>query len=257
MSLPDNKAQFPVTLCMLTRNEEDRVAASLEAAGDRVERIIVLDAESDDRTREIAEDVGAEVHVRPWTGFVDARRHLLSLVCTEWALMIDADEVIEPRLWDELVRRDFPDCLANGFQMRRRTVFEGVKLRRVFQPDWKTVLVRTEQAYLEDRAVHESLRVEGAVERLRSEILHHSFRSAEDQYARIHSYARLGARDLSERGKHAGFANLWLRPAWRWFAEVFLLGGIVDGKLGVTMASRSAYGIHLRYRYLRDLDAGS
>ena len=222
--MPDDKAKFPVTLCMLTRNEEDRVVVSLNAARDHVERILVLDAESDDRTREFAEDAGAEVHVRPWNGFVDARRHLLSLVRTEWALMIDADEVVEPGLWQELGGRGFPDCSAHGFQMRRRMVYEGTTLRRAFQPDWKTVLARTSNAHLEDRSVHESLRVEGAVERLRTEILHHSFRSAQEHYARIHAYAKLGARDLSARGKRPGIVNLWLRPAWRWFAEVFLLG---------------------------------
>jgi hypothetical protein len=179
----------------------------------------------------------------------------LSLTRTDWVLMIDADEIIEPGLWEELRDRGFPDCPEHGFQMRRRTVYGGVKLRRVFQPDWKTALVRTADAYLEDREVHESLRVHGAVARLRTEILHHTYRSAEDQYRRIRLYAELAARDLAAQGKRAGPVNLWVRPAWRWVTELFLLGGIVDGKLGVTMASRSAYSVHLRYRYLRDLDA--
>lgn len=240
---------------MLTRDEEDRVVTSLTAVDDRVERVIVLDAESEDRTRELAERAGAEVLVRPWAGFVDARRHLLSLVRTDWVLMIDADEVIEPGLFEELLERGFPDCPVQGFQMRRRTVYEGQKLRRAFQPDWKTVLVRTPDAYFEDRSVHESLQVRGAVERLRTEIRHYSYRSAADQRARIHAYAKLAARDLAARGKRAGFLNLWLRPAWRWFAEVFLLGAIVDGRLGLVMAGRSAYSVHLRYRYLKDLDA--
>ena len=114
--------------------------------------------------------------------------------------------------------------------------------------------MRSADAYFEDRSVHESLKVHGKVDRLRSEILHHSYRSAEDHYDRIRRYAALAARDLAARGKRAGFVNLWLRPAWRWFAELFLLGGVVDGRLGVVMASRAAYSIHLRYRYLRDLD---
>ncbi len=251
--MPDSNS-YPVTLCMLTRNEADRVTASLEAARDRVERILVLDAESDDGTRELAAAAGAEVEVRPWRGFVDARRHLLSRATSEWVLMIDADEIIEPGLWAELRDRGFPDCREDGFQLRRRTVYAGTKLRRVYQPDWKTTLARRSCAYLEDRAVHESLRVKGELGRLRTEILHHSYRSAEDQYARIEAYARLGAIDLAAQGKRPGIVNLWLRPAWRWFNEVFLLGGILDGRLGLVMAARSAYGIHLRYRYLRDLE---
>lgn len=247
-------AKAVITLCMLTRNEEDRVAASLGAVRDHVARMVVLDAHSDDRTREIAEQAGAEVVVRAWEGFVAARRHLLSLAQTPWVLMIDADEIVQPELWDELDALGFPDCRAHGFQLRRRTVYQGTVLRRAFQPDWKTTLVRVECAGFDDRSVHEALRVDGPVRRLKSEILHHSYRSEEDQLRRIDTYARLAARDLAAQGKRAGLVNLWLRPAWRWFSQLFLLGGVVDGPLGVTMANRAAWDVHLRYRYLQRLD---
>jgi len=236
---------------MLTRNEEDRVAASLGAVREHVARMVVLDAQSEDRTRELAEQAGAEVVVRPWEGFVAARRHLMSLAQTPWILMIDADEVVDAGLWDELDRIGFPDGEAHGFQLRRRTVFGGKKLLRSFQPDWKTTLVRADSAYFEDRSVHEALQVGGPVRRLKSEIMHYSYRSAEDQYRRIDAYAELAARDLAAHGRRAGPVNLWLRPAWRWITDLFLRGGIVDGVLGVKMASRTAWGLHLRYRYLQ------
>lgn len=242
---------------MLTHNEEDRVSASLREVRDHVDRMVVLDAESNDATRELAEEAGAQVIVRPWEGFVPARRHLLSLVTSPWVLMIDADEVIEPDLWLELESLGFPECSADGFQMRRRTVYEGTKLSRAFQPDWKMTLVRVDSVYLEDRFVHESLKVQGTVKRLRTEILHSSFRSADDHYQRIRTYARLAAQDLAAQGKRVSFANLWLRPAWRWFKDLIVLGGIADGPLGVTMASRSAYGVHLSYRYLREMNERS
>jgi glycosyltransferase involved in cell wall biosynthesis len=250
---------------MLTRNEEDRVAASLGAVRDHVARMVVVDGESTDRTRALAEQAGAEVFVRPWEGFVAARRHLMALADTPWILMIDADEVVDPGLFDELRRRGFPDEVqapgdagaVQGFQLRRRTVYEGRTLRRAFQPDWKTTLVRVDSAYFEDRAVHEALRVRGPVARLGTEILHYSYRSAADQYERIERYARLAAEDLHRQGKKSGFGNLWVRPAWRWFAELFLKGGIIDGRLGATMAYRSAYDVHLRFRYLRDLNRGT
>jgi len=242
-----------MTLCMLTRNEGDRISASLGAVREHVERMVVLDAQSDDRTVELAKQLGAEVEVRPWEGFVAARRHLLSLAKTPWVLMIDADEVIEPGFWAELEALGFPDGGADGFQLRRRTVYRGKKLRRAFQPDWKTALFRRKAGYFEDRAVHEAARVKGTLERLKTEILHYSYRSAEEHYQRINSYAALAALDLAERGKRPGPVNLWLRPAWRWFTELFLLGGIVDGPTGVVMASRSAYSVHLRYRLLKQL----
>ena len=247
---------FPITLCMITHNEEDRIGSSLGAVRDRVERMVVLDAESDDRTADIARHMGAEVVIEPWAGFVAARRRVLEMSESPWTLMIDADEVVERRLWEELARRGFPDNQPDGFQIRRRTVYEGRKLRRVYQPDWKTALFKTERGYFEDRLVHESVCVHSRIERLRSEILHNSFRSAADQFARIEKYAQLAAEDLARRSKKAGPVNLWLRPAWCWFTEFFLLGGFVDGRLGIVMANRSAYAVHRRYELLRRVRAG-
>jgi len=253
----ESETRAAITLCMLTRNEEDRVTASLGAVREHVARMVVVDAESDDRTRELAEQAGAEVVVRPWEGFVAARRFLMSLAETPWILMIDADEIVEPGLWQELTARGFPDCPEHGFQLRRRTVYDGKKLLRAFQPDWKTTLVRADSAWFEDRSVHETLRVKGPLQRLRTEILHATYRSAADQYQRIDTYAKLAARDLAENGKRAGFVNLWLRPAWRWFTELFLQGGIIDGRMGITMANRSAYSVYLRYHYLDRFRRGS
>jgi glycosyltransferase involved in cell wall biosynthesis len=249
----ESAAKAAITLCMLTRNEEDRVAASLAAVREHVARMVVVDAESEDRTRDLAERAGAEVIVRSWEGFVVARRYLMSLAYTPWILMVDADEVVQPGLWAELAGLGFPECEAHGFQLRRRTVYQGRVLRRAFQPDWKTTLVRADRALFEDRAVHEALQVDGNVQRLRSEILHASFRSAEDQYRRLERYAELAARDLAAQGRRAGPVNLWLRPTWRWFVEAVVQGGFLDGPLGLTMAYRSAYGLHRRYRHLQRL----
>ena len=106
-----------------------------------------------------------------------------------WTLMIDADEIVEPDLWNELVRRGFPENQPAGFQIRRRTVFRGRILRRVFQPDWKTALFRTDKGYFDDRLVHEAVLIDGRVERLAAEILHSSYRSDEDLEEVIPVYA--------------------------------------------------------------------
>lgn len=243
-------ARSPVTVCMLTRNEADRLPASLGAVAGRVERILVLDAESDDDTRTVAREHGAEVHVRPWKGFVPARRHLLSLATTEWVLMLDADEVVGPELWRELAERDFPEVTADGFQMRRRTVYLGRVLRRAWQPDWKTVLFRRSAARIPDTSVHEAVHVEGRRERLGAEILHHSYRSVAEHYRRMVTYAELAADDLEEQGRRAGWLDVTLRPAWSGFSHLVLRGAFLDGVRGWIAAGSSAVATFLRYAAL-------
>lgn len=236
---------------MITHREADRLPASLGAVREHVQRMVVVDAESDDRTGEVAADLGAEVFVRPWSGFVEARRHALSLASTEWVLMIDADEVLQPALWEELEEIGFPEVAVAGFQVRRRTVFLGRRMRRAWQPDWKTILFRRRQAGIADRLVHESVIVDGEVARLRAELLHHSYESLEDHRRRIRRYAELAAEELYRQGRRASWVDLWLRPGWRLFSEFVLRGGFVDGTRGWIAARGSARGLWLRYRLLR------
>ena len=61
-------------------------------------RVFVLDAASEDETVAVARAHSAEVEVRPWAGFVSARRYALGRVATPWALMLDADERLDATL---------------------------------------------------------------------------------------------------------------------------------------------------------------
>jgi len=243
-----------ITVCMLTRNEEDRLPASLQPLRGHAERILVLDSESEDRTQEVAAELGAEVSFRAWEGYVSARRHILAQATTPWVLMIDADEVLDAGFWDELHRCGFPDVAADGFQVRRRTVYLGRTLRFAGQPDWKTLLFRRERAYFEDRAVHEAVQIDGKVERLDSEILHYSYRSPEEHFERMRRYELLAAEDLYRQGRRANLFDLWFRPFWRWFTQMFVRGAILDGKPGWKIARSTAASVRLRFTMLRDLN---
>jgi glycosyltransferase involved in cell wall biosynthesis len=243
-----------ITVCILTRDEEDRLPRTLAALRDRVAPVIVLDAESQDSTRAIAEHEGCEVHVRPWDGYVAARRHLIDLAHTEWILMIDADEVVQPAFWDEVGALDLDSVGAAGFAMRRRTVYLGRVLRRSWQPDWKTVLFRRDRARVHDSGVHESIQLYGDTRRLHSEIHHHSYRSLADHQARIVKYAALGARELARHGKTASWLDLAGRPAWAWFRQYLLMGGFVDGWRGHLAARSTAWSVYLRYALLAEMN---
>lgn len=57
--------------------------------------LLVIDAESQDATVEIARAHGATVVVRPWAGFVTTRSFALTHVATPWTFMLDADESLD------------------------------------------------------------------------------------------------------------------------------------------------------------------
>lgn len=92
-----------VSLCMIIKNEEKYLARCLASVKPIVDEMIVVDTGSTDRSKDIASTFGAKVYDFIWNdNFADARNFYLSKASGDWILVLDGDEVISPRDYDEL-----------------------------------------------------------------------------------------------------------------------------------------------------------
>lgn len=84
----------PLIACaLITRDEERCIGRALESVAPHVDRMVVVDTGSVDRTREIALECGAEVHEIEWTDdFAAAKNVALARSEGDFTLVIDADE---------------------------------------------------------------------------------------------------------------------------------------------------------------------
>ena len=72
------------------------------------------------------------------------------------------------------------------------------------------------------REIHEAASVDGVVATLAGDLIHHPYRSLEQQLQKTQRYARMMAEHEFARGKRASLAKLVLSPAWRfWRGYVF------------------------------------
>ncbi|MDA7497267.1 glycosyltransferase [bacterium] len=113
--LPDTEQR--VSVCLITRNEEQFIRACLESVKGFAHEMIVVDTGSDDQTQKIAEEVGAQVYHLPWgDDFSEARNEALKYVTGDWVLVLDADEVLAPEAIKELLR-EVNDRKAIGYRL--------------------------------------------------------------------------------------------------------------------------------------------
>jgi len=99
-----------ITLCLIVKNEEQKLSACLESFRGVFQKLIIVDTGSTDGTIEIAQQFGAEVFHFEWkNNFSDARNFALSKVKTAWTMMADADDTLESKvqLLNEL--KNIPD----------------------------------------------------------------------------------------------------------------------------------------------------
>jgi glycosyltransferase involved in cell wall biosynthesis len=118
-------ARTPVpelSLCMIVRDEAERIAECLQSIAPHVDEMVVVDTGSTDRTREIARECGARVFEMEWPdSFAEARNRSLEQARGEWIFWMDADDVISPECGKglrELVRRHPDRDAAYQVQVR-------------------------------------------------------------------------------------------------------------------------------------------
>ena len=235
-----------LSVTVIAWNEEDRLRACLESVA-WADEIIVVDAESTDKTVLVARDFTDKIWVRPWPGFAAQKNFALEQAAGEWILSLDADERVTPELQARIERIVRGDRSADGYSVPRRNVFWGAWVRHGgLYPDYQLRLFRRGAGHFVDSAVHESVVVGGRVEPLAEPLLHHSYRGLDDFVTRSNRYSALAAQEIVKRGGRAGLADLALRPLGRFLSMYVVRGGFLDGWRGFVLAVLYANYVFLR-----------
>lgn len=93
---------LPISVFIITRNEEIRLPRCLDALAGWAGEIVLVDAGSTDRTADIARSYGVRVIERRWTGYGPQKRFAEELCTHDWVLNVDADEVVTPECAAEI-----------------------------------------------------------------------------------------------------------------------------------------------------------
>jgi len=84
---------YPLSLCMIVRNEERFLGDALTSVQGVVDEICIVDTGSTDGTVAIAESFGAKIGHLAWRDdFAFARNAALALATGAWIFVLDADE---------------------------------------------------------------------------------------------------------------------------------------------------------------------
>jgi len=269
----------PVTLVVLTYNEERNLPACLGSAARWAAEIFVVDSGSTDGPLRIAEEHGARVVAHPFD--THARQWQWALanlpIATEWVLALDADQRLTPALRDEIGARLSRTEETAGYFVNRKQIFRGRWIRHGgYYPKYLLKLFRRSRVSVDDtELVDHHFFVDGPTERLQGNIIEDNQNEAAIAVwiAKHNRYAVLQARQdwlLGAEGPVAGRAGLRetpdertrrLKRAWRrlplfvrpclyvFYRYVFRLG-FLDGKQGFIFHVLQAFW----YRLLVDIN---
>lgn len=238
---------------VITRNEEKNIARCLNSL-QFCDEIIVVDAESTDRTREISEKLKAKVVSRPWTNYSEQKNYAISLTDADWILSIDADEEVPPSLEKEIL-----DSIASenyvAYSVPRKTLHSGRWIRwGGWYPNRLVRLFKKENGKWEGDDVHEYWKAEGDIGQLGQDLVHYSFDSITDQVNRNNRYSTLGAVALKKSGKKFSLPKLFVKPLSKFIETYFLKLGFLDGYPGFIISVSASYSVFLKWAKLWEME---
>ena len=255
MSTP---TRVPISACIITFNEADRIEACLRSVA-FCDEIIVVDSHSIDRTRELAASLGARVIERDWPGYRSQKQFAVDAARHEWVLCLDADERVSAELRAEITAlRSAGFAGAAGWSIPRISDYFGRFLRHGnAYPDRLVRLFDRRRGGWTGYEIHENTRVAGRVRRLRGRLEHYPYRSLTDHQNRMQRYADLMAQALYAQGKRCGLTRVLVNPQWRFVRGYLLRLGFLDGWRGLVFAliesnyvRRKYLGLYIRSRGL-------
>ena len=249
-----------ISATIITFNEEPNIKAACESVA-WADEIVVVDSESTDRTREIAEACGARVVVNPWPGFGAQKQFAVDQAQHDWILSLDADERVsgDLRKTIEALKQRPETEIADGFLVPRRTFYQQRWIRGGgWYPDRQLRLFNRTKGSWRQRHIHESVAMNNGarVETLTGDLLHYTSPNAAHHHRVIgERYAPLAAQQMYEEGRRTSVVNVAFAGPAAFIRSFILKGGFRDGFAGFTIASFAAHHAFLKHLMLWEKQA--
>ena len=256
----------PVSVVVLTFNEEANIRFCLESVRDLTDEIFIVDSFSTDKTLEIAQEYTDKIYQHPWTHYAGQRQWALANLpfAHEWLFFLDADERLTAPLRQEIgrvAREETKNPAIGGYYVPRKFFFLGRQLRWGGCQGGLKELRLCHRQYLTigERAGHEIYIIQGKTGTLKERLVHEDKKPLSAWIDRHNHYATIngaylfslrhgqagpieglsrGASDRRLYWKEVFRWKVWnrlpigLRPAIYFLHNYFLRLGFLDGKAG-------------------------
>jgi len=251
----------PITVIILTFNEENNIVDCLESVKDFAAQIFIVDSGSTDQTLQILTRYPVQIFQHPFENYSLQRNWSLKNlpIQTEWVLNLDADQ----RLTDEF-KAEVHHHLSNGkleningFLASRKTMFMGKWIKYGgHYPTYHAMAFRLGKGQCEQKLYDQHYLVEGNTIKLKGDVIDliteslSTFTLRHDKWSTLESIQQFNSANSSTEtiiGKLKGdamqrrryFKNLYeklplfVRPVLYFLVRYFFRFGFLDGKRGL------------------------
>jgi glycosyltransferase involved in cell wall biosynthesis len=230
----------PVSVFIIAKNEEDRIAEIIKAVKNIADEILVIDSGSEDKTCEIAAKEGAKVMFNEWNGYGQQKIFGENQCRNDWILNIDADEEVSKELCAE-IKAVFSSKIAEdvaGFHVKIVNKFRFEKKPKKWAYYYNQFrLYNKKLAGFKSSSVHDSVEIKTEktvrVLQLKNIIYHQSFKSYSHWIEKINSYSQMQALDSFKKNKNPLMIKVFFIMPFAFFKALFVRRYFIYGFTGL------------------------
>lgn len=162
-----------ISLCMIVKNEEERLPRCLESLKNLVDEILIADTGSTDDTKKIARSYGAKVFDFEWhDDFSEARNFIFGKAKCDYIYSADADEEIDEENQEKF--RALKEAMDPRIEMVEMYYSNQLEYRTVYNYDkeLRPKLFKRVRTFIWEDPIHEQVRLSPIIFDSDIEIIH-------------------------------------------------------------------------------------
>ena len=227
---------IPLSVVVITKNEENNIAECLSSVRGWADEILVVDDESRDRTAEIAQEFTNRVFHRRMDNEGKHRNWAYAQAKNEWVLSLDADEKVSDELRDEITSV-LKDTRFHAFSIPLRNYIGRTWVRHSgWYPAGKLRLFQKSRFRYEEVEVHPKVFLDGETGHLTEDIIHKGYPDFEHFLASLNRQTTLEAKKWITTGRKMSLGQAVWRTLDRFPRSFIGKQGYKDGFIGFMIA---------------------
>lgn len=237
-----------LSVVMITKNSDRYLEESLASVKRITQDIIIVDGYSTDNTLKIAAKHKAKILLSRQENLGQKKAEGLAKIKTEWALILDSDEILTGELQNEVLSVIGSQTKYRAFRIPYQNHFLSRPVNYGGE-DYKMIrLFKKKEVRIEPRLVHENVNIEAKyVGKLKHRLNHYSYQSLGQMFRKFTDYALREARAKQAKGERTSLKKIFLYPPHMFYARFVESQGYKDGLFRIPLDLGFAYMELLTY----------
>jgi len=225
-----------ISVVIISKNEQEHIAECVKSVR-WADEVLVIDDNSIDHTREIAQNQGARVIVKKMDVEGKHRNFAYSQAKNHWVLSLDADERVSPSLKDELTSIAASDLQESAFSIPIKTYIGSHWINcGGWYPAPKVRFFRKDKFKYEEVEVHPRVFIDGPCGHLKGDIIHYSYKDFHEFFASLNNQTTLEAKKWFNEKRKINTRGMLRKLCDRFLKSYFLKKGYKDGLVGFAVS---------------------